>query len=271
MIDWSRFAGSLWDSILAAHVHSDGLVDKILTYDTAIDDFIHNTFVDIGGHWPVAPHRRFQFVRMCFDNLRLMARRATVSSQLEGRTAIVFQVAITAISQVRCHGWDTKDAYVLRHQMVTTLAASLLVLCSALVNVQSLVSLDLRQWLFIGNGEFDAAVDLLSALAQRVSLAQRVISDFDRVMPVVRGMLSRWPEEPPSFGNTPDWGIFNEIIPPDAAELLPYKEQVPDIRFPMLCNGMWATNGGYLEAHHGFSHWDVGLEPSGTRSSVLWV
>ncbi|KAJ4400363.1 hypothetical protein N0V91_008719 [Didymella pomorum] len=47
--------------------------------------------------------------------------------------------------------------------------------------------------------------------------------------------------------------------------------QVPDIRFPMIYNGIWATNGGYVETDRGFHSWDAGLESGGARSGVLWV
>lgn len=161
--------------------------------------------------------------------------------------------------------------YLLQHQMVTTLAISLLVLCSALLDVQNLVSLDLRQWELMENGEFDAAIELLGILAQKVPLAQRVLSDFDQVVPIVRSMLSRWPEGHPSFEVTSDGNALNDIIPLNAAELLPYGNLYPDIRFPRSNNGSMAANESIPATDSGLSSWNTHLKPGSARSSVLWL
>jgi hypothetical protein len=272
MVHWSRFAGSLWDNVLAAHVHSNNLAGQALTFNAAVDDFITNTFLGIGEHWPVFPYRRCQYVRLCFDNLILMAGRATISSlQLEGSISGLLQAAVTSMTHVRMHGRASTDAYLLRYQMVTTLAASLHLLSSALFSNQSHDDLDSRQWMSLGKVEFSAADDLLDTLAESVPLAQRVLSDFERMLPVVRHVFARLVEDPSSFQGTPSWTTFSDVIPPNAAELLPYREQVPDIRFLMLHNGMWATNGGYLETDRGLDTWDAGLEPGGPKSSVVWI
>jgi hypothetical protein len=271
MVHWSQFAGSLWDNVLAAHVHADKLADQAFTFRAAVDDFILNTFTDVGEGWSVFAHRRCQHVRLSFDNLSLMACRAISSSlQLEGRTSDLLQVAITAIAHVRVHGRVSSNAYLLRYQMVTTLAASLHLLSRTLVCNRP-EDLDLRQWTSLGDAEFYAAVDLLNAWAQSVPLAQRVLDDFERIVPVVQHVFARCEEKPSASESTPKWTILHDVIPPDAANLLPYKEQVPDIRFPMLHSGMWATNGGYVETDRGFPSSDAGLEPGGARSSVLWV
>ncbi|KAJ4340612.1 hypothetical protein N0V95_007437 [Ascochyta clinopodiicola] len=76
MIHWSRFAGSLWDSLLAAHVYADTFADKVATFDAAIADFFANTFPDLTAK--IHPSRRHQYIRMSFDNLQFLARRATV-------------------------------------------------------------------------------------------------------------------------------------------------------------------------------------------------
>ncbi|KAF1922591.1 uncharacterized protein M421DRAFT_352798 [Didymella exigua CBS 183.55] len=272
MVHWSHFAGSLWDNVLAAHVHLDNIPDKVLSFEAAIDEFVTNTFIGIGEHWSAYPCRRSQYVRMCFNNLRLMARRATGSSlQLEGRISAQLQVAVTSIAHARCQGWDTNDAYLLRHRMVTTLAASLHLLCSALVGNQQPVAVVSSISMSLCKAEFDAAVDLLLALAQGVTLAQRVLRDFDRIFPVIRGALTRWSEESSSFESRADWTITNDVIPPNAAEFLPYKEQIPNICYLTIRKGMWATNGSYLETDCGLSDWNTDLEPGGARSSVLWV
>ena len=271
MVHWSQFAGSLWDNVLAAHVHAKNLVNQAFTFNAAVDDFILNTFTDVGERWSAFAHRHCQYVRLCFDNLTLMACRTIVPSlQLEGRTSDLLQVAVTAMAHVRVQGWVTTNAYLLRHQMITTLAASLHLLCRTLV-CDRLEGQNFHQLISLRRAEFHAAVDLLSALAQSVPLAQRVLDDFEQILPVVRHVFVRYEEIASSTLGSPDWTMLGDVVPPDAAKLLPYKEQIPDIRFPMLNNGMWATNGGFVETDRGFSSWDAGLEPGGARSSVLWV
>lgn len=272
MIHWSHFVGSLWDNVLAAHVHPDNLSNKLLTFEAAIDEFVTTTLVGIGEHWPIQPHRRSQYVQFCFSNLKLIAHRATGKLlQLEGRSTYQLQVAVTSIARVRCQRWNTKDAYLLRHQMVTTLAAGLHLMCSVLVSNRSSVDAISSYTISLGKAEFDAAVDLLNDLAQGIALAQRVLCDLDQILPVVRDALTNWSERFSSFGTTADWSVPSDVVPPDAAELLPYKEQFPDIRHPLFKNGAWATDDTYLETSHPVYHdWHTGLEPGG-RSSVLWV
>lgn len=273
MIDWSHFAGSLWDNILAAHVHSDNLADKVLSFEAAVDDFDTNLrFLGVGEHGPVYPCRRFQYVRMCFNNLRLMGQRAiSPSLQLEGRAGAPVQVAFTSIASARCQGWDTKDAFLLRYQMVTTLAASLHMLCSTLVSNRSFFKSAPSNSTSQCQEHLDATVKQLHTLAQGVPLAQRVLGDLDQIIQVIREALTMMSEESASVQRTAGWAVWDDVLPPNAAELLPYREQVPHIGFPMLYNGIWATNGGYVETDRGFSPWGVGHEPGGARNSVLWV
>lgn len=272
MIHWSHFAGSLWDSVLAAHVHTNNLADQALAFNAAVDEFLTNTFTDIGEHLSVSPHRRCHYVRLCFENLILMARRATITSlQVENRTSNLLQIAITPMAYVREHGWDSTEVCLFRHQLVTTLAASLHLLSSALFSDQSIDDLSLRRFMQLGKAEFGAAVDLLSALTRNVPLAQRVLSDFERIMPLLRRVFATPAEDTSLFEDIHDWTIFGGLISPNAAELLPYREQVPDIRFPILCNGFWATDSGSLDSRRGVPSWEAGMESGGERSSVLWV
>jgi hypothetical protein len=149
------------------------------------------------------------------------------------------------------------------------LAAGLHLLTRTLV-CNRLDDINLHERMPLGKAEFHAAIDLLNALAQNLPLAQRVLEDFEQIVPVIRHVFARCEKMPLSNDGTPDWTIIGDGIPPDAAKLLPYRAQVPDIRFPMIYNGIWATNGGYVETDRGFHSWDAGLESGGARSGVLW-
>lgn len=271
MIHWSHFAGSLWDSILAAHVIADTVVDRVATFDAAISDYFQNTFA--GSEWEVHPLRLCQYARMSFDNLRLMARRATaLPLQLDAATTLTCsKEAVRIIAHAHAYDTDKTTPYILRHQIITTLAGSLLMLCDLLLHIPSSFGFEKHEWVPMCHQEFDAAVDLLHMLAKDTPLAQRVLSDFDKIIPVVQAAISRWAEESSHPQNTPDWGIMNDAIPPNVSELLPYRQQIPDIRLPQLRRGMWATDAAYLETDPGFSPWDEALEPGGARCNVLWV
>jgi len=272
MIDWSRFAGSLWDNILAAHVHSDNLADKVMSFEAAIDEFNTTTFLAVGQQWPVYPYRRFQYVRMCFDNLRLMGQRAIRSStQLESRADTQLQVAFTSVISARSPGLDTEGALLLRYQMVNTLAASLHMMCSAVVShpksFESAPSYSTSQC----QDELDVTVRQLHALAQDVLPAQRVLGDLNGIVREIRDALAMVYEKGSTVERTAGWAFFGDFMPPNAADLLPYRDRVPDIRSPVNPNEMWSTNNGYLETDRGMSPWNAGLGPGSTRSSVLWI
>lgn len=271
MVHWSQFAGSLWDSVLAPHVHAKDLVSQALTFNAAIDDFILSNFTQTNERWSVSAHRRSQYVQFCFDNLTLMACRTILPSlQVKRQTSDLLQVSITAMAHVRVHGWDTTNTYLLRYQMVTTLAASLHLLCSALFR-NRLDDFHLRQWVPSGKAEYLAAVDLLNALGQTIPLAQRVLGDFEVTLPVIRRVFARCEEEPSTSEVSPDCPVLGDGIPLEAAELLPYREQVPDIRHSMLYNFTWDMDGGFIETGRGLSPGDASVDTSSVRNSLLWV
>ncbi|KAF2623492.1 hypothetical protein BU25DRAFT_375634 [Macroventuria anomochaeta] len=273
MIHWSRFAGSLWDSLLAAHVFTDPLADKIATFDAAIVDFFDNTFQELKTE--IHPLHRQQYIRMSFDNLQLMARRAMIMSLQFDRATIhvCSRLAMDTITHVQAYETNAKYSMtsILRHHMIPSLASSLLLLCSLLVSDLSSLGLSLANCVPVVHQTFNSAVDLLHDLAREIPLARRVLMDFEKIVTVVQTAIAKWSEETRPLQGTPDWSIVSDVIPLNVSELLPYREQVPDIRFSQLYKGMWATNAGYSETDHGFSTWNEDLEPGGARCSVLWI
>lgn len=269
MVHWSRLAASLWDSVLAPNVHTSNLNNQALTFNAAVDDFMGSTFAPIGKRWSGDPHRRCQYVWLCFDNLMLKARRATLSlPQLEGDISDLLQLPVKSMSRVGMPTCASTDMYLLRYQAVTTVAACLHLLSVTLVSNQSLEHVHFHGWTLL---EFNDAIDLLNTLARSVPLAQRVLRDFERIVPLIRHAISRIAEETNSFQFTLKTNILAGVVPQNAADLLPYKEQVPNIRSPILYDGTWPTDGGSLDAEHGFSAVDAGLKPGAARNSVLWV
>ncbi|XPS73054.1 hypothetical protein M3J09_005207 [Ascochyta lentis] len=271
MIHWSRFAGSLWDSLLAAHVFVDTFADKVVTFDAAIADFFANTFPDLAAK--IQPSRRHQYIRMSFDNLQFMTRRATMMSlQFDGATAgICSSLVVDTLSHVQAYETNTKHSSVLRHYMIPSLASSLLMLCSLLVSDLSLLGEELDDWISAYHHTFDSALSLLHALAQNTLLARRVLEDFGRIVPVVEAAIGRWSNGFSLLQSSPNWGIVKDVIPPDVSELLPYKEQVPAIRSSQVHNRLWTSTIGFVEADHGPSAYDGGVELGGLRSSILWI
>lgn len=266
MIHWSHFAASLWDCVLAAHVHPDNLNDQVLTFNAAVDDFVSRTFAGMSERWPAFPRRRCEYVRLCFDNLMLRARRATLSLPQLGDVSDLLQLSIS--SMARAGTPASTDVYIFHYQMITTVAASLHLLSSVLVSIQSLEDLDLHPWTSL---EFNAAINLLDALATSIPLAQRVSRDFERIVPVIRHAISMLAEETNSFQDTLNTSILVDFIPSNAVDLLPYRKQFPHTCSPLLHGGMWTTNGDCFEKEHGFSALDAGPEPDVVRNSVLWV
>ncbi|UPX20508.1 uncharacterized protein EKO05_0010738 [Ascochyta rabiei] len=266
MIHWSRFAGSLWDNLLAAHVLTDTFTDKVATFDAAIADFFANTFPNLAKK--INPLCRHQYIRMSFDNLRFMTRRAKMMSlQFDGATAgICSNLAVDTLAHVRAYESNTNHPSVLRHYMIPSLASSLLMLCSLLVSDLSLLGLDLDYRVPIYHQTFDSALGLLHALAQNTLLARRVLVDLEGVVPIVEAALARWSSEFSLLQSPPNWDLVKDVIPPDVAELFPYQEQVPVIH-----NRLWAENAGFLEADHRSSVYVGGLDLGGSRCSVFWI
>ncbi|KAJ4982653.1 fungal specific transcription factor domain-containing protein [Stagonosporopsis vannaccii] len=273
MIDWSRFAGSLWDSLLASYMSADVLAERVTTFDAAVADFLDNTFRE--SQTEFQPPQLHSYICMSFDNLRLLARRTMATSlSLNRATVDCSRIAVDTVAHVQAFEAAAKYPLTcsLRHHMIPSLAGSLLLLCSMLVSDLNELGLPLDSWLPSVHQTFDMAVALLHGLAQEISLARRVLSDFERVLPVVQAVLARWSAESQLVQGPLEWDIIKDAIPANAAELLPYREQVPDIGSPSFYSGTWGANGGLSETDRGLSGWYEHPGPGGSaRSGVLWV
>jgi hypothetical protein len=187
MIHWSRFAGSLWDSIFAATASQYVHPEKMSTFDAAVMDFFEETYPTI----PMDPRQtqQVQFIHLSFNNLRLLARRQTMLSlQFDGSTGhISSELAIDTIARVRDYeqASDTLP-YSFRHYMISSLASSLLILCSLLVRDLSSSDLGLDVWTPTYISNFGMAVAKLHELADHLPLAQRVLVDFDKIVSIVQ-------------------------------------------------------------------------------------
>lgn len=266
MIDWSRFAGSLWDGILAASVPPETRSDKVATFDAAVTDYLHNTLRT--SNKELQPPQLQAYIYMSFYNLRLLAwREPAVALNINRGTAHdCSQYAVETITRVQAHeaAINYQLPCMLQYQTVSSLANSLLILCSIAVSDLGKLDLLLDTWLPTVRQAFDTAVALLNDLAEGVPLARRVLDDFERIIPVVQGVHARWIAEG-QLGRGPlDWNIMKDVIPPNVATLLPYREQVPDMGSPALHNDM-------VEAETGLSPWNQHAGRSDPRSGVLWI
>lgn len=273
MVHWSRFASSVWDSLLSAHVSAETAAERMATFDAAVTDFFDNTFPNMTRD-SVSQHG-LQYIKMSFDILRFMARRATAMSlQFDHTTAhLCGELAMDTLSHVQM--FETSSDYplasALRIHTIPSLASSLLLLCCLLISELDELDLSLENWIPCIQQTFDTLVNLLNDRAQVIPLAWRVLKDFEKIIPVIHAGLSRWSTETLLLQGSPDWSVVRDVIPPDAAKLLPYREQIPDIRYPMLYNEMDANSRGYMDAGNGFCPWNTGSEPGDVRSSVLWI
>lgn len=272
MIHWSRFAGSLWDSLLAAHVSANSFTQNIATFDAAIADFFENTLPGLALH--LHPYCRQEFVEMSFDNLRFTARRAAMMSlQLDGPTAqvcstMIFETA-THISAFEIH---VKNTSTLRHFTIPSLSSSLLMICTLVVSGLDSPNHIVDERAIYYRDLFHTMIGSLQNLAtQGILLAQRVLIDFEKIVPVVEPAIARWSEDHSLLQDSCNRKFICKDIPANVAELLPYREQIPEIRLPCSRNASWANNGAFEDADHGSSAWDGGLELGGARCSVLWI
>lgn len=274
MIDWSRFAGSLWDSLLATHMSADVLAERVTTFDAAIADFLDNTFR--------ASEAEFQspqlhsYICMSFDNLRVLARHAMAASvNLDRDTVDCSRLAIDAVAHVQAHEAATRYPLTcfLRHHIIPSLSSSLLLLCRMLVSDLSKLDLSLETWIPPVHETFDTAIALLHDLAQEIPLARRVLNDFEKILPVVQAVLARLSAAPQLIQGPLEWDLVKDVVPANIAELLPYREQVPDIGSPALYSGIWDPNGGLLETDRSLSGWYEHSAPDGdgARSGILWI
>jgi hypothetical protein len=274
MVDWSRFAGSLWDSLLTAKVSPEALAERIYTYQVAVVDFLDNTFE--GSSLEGTSPRRHAYIMLSFTDVRLMAQRTNMMSlQFDSATALLCaRMAQDALIYVRA--FEANVEYPIagapRFYAIPPLAVSLLMLCSLLASDLGSIRVGpLDSWVARLQQSFDATINFLNDSAQNTALARRVLRDFDRIIPVVQAILSKWSTEILLLQSAPEWSLVQDLIPPNVLELLPYREQLPDIRFSKLDEGLWAANGGHLETNRGFHPWDEGHDPRGASSSVLWI
>lgn len=277
MIDWSRFAGSLWDSLLAGRVSTDSLVDKVGTFDAAICDFMDNTFrvAKMEFHQPQLD----PFIRMSFDNLRLLAQGTILMSLgFDGHTIHdCSKSAMNSLAHVQAFEAATRvsSACTLRHYMIPSLAGSLVVLSSILVGDLYELNLALDLWLPEVRKTFDAVVSLLHDLAQGLPLARRVLRDFELVTSIVQAAFTRWSAETQLVPGPLGWDIVKDVIPANVMELFPYRDQVPDIGPAATSDELSAAAGIGLSprADPGFASWShvSGGGAGAAKSGVLWI
>lgn len=274
MVDWSRFAGSLWDSLLTANISPEALAERIYTYEAAVVDFTDNTFASssLKGTSP----RRHQYIRLSFANVRLIAQRANLMSLQFGTTTayLCARLATDSLRYVQTFEANTEYpiARVLRHHAIPPLAVSLLMLCSLLVSDLGSTRIGpLDSWVALVQQNFDAIINILNDRAQDTILARRVLRDFDRIIPVIQAILSKWSSEILLLQSAPEWSLVQDLIPPDVLELLPYRDQLPDIRYSKLDEGLWAANERDPETRRGIHPWDESHNSTGASSSVLWI
>ncbi len=273
MVDWSRFAGSLWDGILAPHVSTDTITDKVATFDAAIVDYLGDTFQASKSEFQ--PPQRYPYISMSFDNLRAIARRAAMVSSNFDRAAVPYcgTLAMDTLDHVQAYKECTRYplSCILPHHVVPSLASSLLLLCSNFAFNLGELDLPLNSGLVAVHQNFETTVNLLHDLAREVPLALRVLKDFERILPVVQAVLAKWSTESQLLHGPIGWSMMEDLIPSNVTELLPYQNQVPDISSPTLDGKSWVDNGGRRDLEYSGADWDESFAPYRAENDVLWV
>lgn len=273
MIHWSRFAGSLWDSIFAVTASQNINLEKLSTFDAAVMDFFEETYPTIFLN--PRETRQIQFIHLSFNNLRLLARRQIMLSlQFDGGTGHVSsELVLNTIARVREYKQASEPPpYTFRHYMISPLASSLVVLCSLLVRDLSSpdLGLDVCAPTYISN--FGIAVAMLHDLADHFPLAQRVLVDFDKIVDIVQATNALWSVHEFTLEPAHRWNKVRSVIPPNVADLFPYRDRIPVMQTTRIAHEFQTSGvpfGGTAEDRS--DPWVVDLNSEEVGRGVLWV
>lgn len=273
MIHWSRFAGSLWDSIfvVTATPHVDP--EKVATFDEAVMNFFQETYPTI----PMDPRqtRYIKYIYLGFNNLRLLARRQILfSPQFDDREChIISELVNDTITHVREYEVASEPSpYSFRHYVIPSLASCLLVLCTLLIRDLSSPELSLDIWMPTHMSNFDITIAMLYGLADHVPLAQRVLVDFDKIVSTIQSANATWLEHETTLEQSQRWEAVKSCIPSNVATLIPYRDQIPIMQTTQIIHKRHPSGvifRGLLEDRP--DPWVVSLEPEEVGRGVLWV
>ena len=272
MIHWSRFAGSLWDSIFAVTAASQLDLERVSTIDEAVEDFFQETYPTIP--MDLRQTRQIQYVHLSFNNLRLLARRYIILSlRFDGTDGrLSSELVNDTLVRVRDYEAASEPPYSFRHYLIPSLAGSLLVLCALLVRDLSSPALRLDMWTPTYISGFGITVAMLHDLADSIPLAQRVLIDFDKVIGVVQATNATWSDSERSLEPAYRWNVVSSKVPPNIVELFPYRDQVPVLQTTQITTKRQPSGvifGGSLEDRA--DPWIVGLAPEEVGRGVLWI
>jgi hypothetical protein len=272
MIHWSRFAGSLWDSIFAVTAASQVDPKRVSTIDEAIEDFFQETYPTIP--MDLRQTRQTQYIHLSFNNLRLLARRYIILSlKFDGTDGrLSSELVNDTLARVQDYEAASEFPYSFRHYLIPSLAGSLLVLCALLVRDLSLPDLKLDMWMSTYMSSFGITVAMLHDLADSIPLAQRVLVDFDKIIGIVQATNATWSDSEGSLEPAYRWNIVSSKVPPNIVELFPYRDRVPILQTTQITTKRQPSGaifGGSLEDR--LESWVVRLAPEEVGRGVLWI
>jgi hypothetical protein len=246
---------------------------NISTFDEAVIHFFQESYATMA----IDPSqtRQVQYIHLSFNNLRLLARRQTILSlQFDASISHSTSELVTdTIARAREYEQASESPpHIFRHIMVSSLASSLLVLCSLLVCDMTLSEVNVSVWTPTYVSGFDTAVAMLLDLANHILFAQRVLVDFDRIVGIVQARNATWNDHSSIPDDSRRWDIVKSIIPPNVIELFPYREQIPMMQVSHVHRGshdLGPIYGGTLSDRT--DPWGTETDTQDVGRGVLWI
>lgn len=241
MVCWGRLAGDIWDNVLAAPVAKQSVNEEnAAVLNTRIKHWTEVVLPTI----PLLPSdqppdvrqlRQHVVVHTLLDQLRLLLwRRTLLSLKYDSEIGrLCGDLAIDVIQRIRAHSPEAKHPSSFRFHMAVSLGGPLLTLSTLLVRDLAPLGLQDRQPIY-GEG-FREAFSILHDLSTYPHIARRILDDFKDIAPVVSDILNQQQQ---------GQAFSHHVVPPNVAELLPYREidfaqqsgcAVPDM---ILVNGV---------------------------------
>ncbi|KAF1850395.1 uncharacterized protein K460DRAFT_390909 [Cucurbitaria berberidis CBS 394.84] len=267
-------AGYIWDTSIVARSPNSRLDgDSIAIIDAQISHFLTNELTTMH-----IPHPRgmqsnaYNKTAMLLNNNNitlLLRHREMTSLQYDGNCAQEFGgLALDSMSHLSGfidtaqNASPTPKHRSFRHNMTSSVAGALLILCALLVRDLSAPDLNLQHNYPAYVNGFQDGFAMLDMLRYKSSYARRVLEEFASLRGVVATLIQEF---------TPDRQIqggfqhVEALLPPNIADLFPYHTLTPSLQALTSSPGEPT-----LPVGQDSSAWD-NVEPSISGGGVLWL
>lgn len=266
-------AGHIWDTTVVAKSPNSRLDNgSAAVIDSQISYFLANDLPTLHiPHTGGLEKHSYNKTAMVLSNNNitlLLRHREMTCLQYDGNSAQEFgSLALDSMSHLR--GFMDKavgPAFSVqhrsfRHHIVSSISGSLLIFCALLVRDLSAPELDLQHNYSAYLKGFQDGFAMLESLRSRSSYARRVLEDFESIRSVVAAVIQELTPDGQMQGGFPS---VEALVPPNVAELFPYRALTPSLQANTLSSG---------EAHPARLDplvWDS-VEASVSGGGVLWL